>query len=386
MSEDFVPKENIDFGSKRKLLALALAVIFLVAVSYGAFQFWLPNWTSPGDNTSNNATPAVENVGLNDTSVSRASVGGVLVLSGASRASAASELKTYSLDLTGETPALTNESERFNIFSSSFVEFENKQEPDDFFFRTLRPATTSDGVPFLLNALYHAAFPDEVSEVSAALAQQFGTMDYSGSAESLAYASLQDTENVGGDISLVWNWDVLVADKDNELVETIDGAASPVWTPDGRRLFYTKAEGLYAYDFEVGVEKSLLNINISEPNEAVRIGTMFDISPGGRYLILTAQGPGHIEVYEILPELLTLQFVGRIIDRDSAFSWPVIAPDGATYAVLTRDIVSGEPKNPRVEVRGILGREVVFSYPLGDFNPKNIFIDDWIAKPLAGGE
>ena len=383
MSEDFVPTKNIAPVSKHNLLALALVVVFLVAVSYGAFQYWLPKWISPGDITNNNATQAVENVGLNDTSVSRAGVEGVLVLSGASWASAASEFKTYSLDLTGETPTLTNESERFNIFSSSFVEFENKQEPNDFFFRALRPATTSDGVPFLLNALYHAAFPDEVSELSDALAQQFGIMDYSPSAGSLAYASLRDTENVDGDISLVWNWDVLVADKDNELVQTIDGAANPVWSPDGQRLFYTKAEGLYAYDFEAEAEVSLLSINISEPNEAVRIGTMFGISPDGRYLILTAQGSGQIEVYEVLPEPLTLQFVGRIVDRGTAFSWPVVSPDGATYAVLARDIVSSKPENPRVEVRGILGREVVFSYPLSDFNPANVFIDDWIAKTVG---
>ena len=206
-------------------------------------------------------------------------------------------------------------------------------------------------------------------------------ISWSSAANKLAYTTLKEPYG-GEDSSLVWNWDIAVTNEDNEVDFTIEDAVNPLWSPDGAQLLYLKPVGIYVYDIEAQEEIAGATMLLNDSEVFPQLGTMLELSPDGNHLILTGQGAGQIEVFKVTWEPFKLEFVGRIVDSNVNYSWPVISPDGKTYAVLTRDLVNGGVANPRVEIRPLLGRDIIYSYPLTGFNTQAIFLDDWIAKPL----
>lgn len=236
----------------------------------------------------------------------------------------------------------------------------------------------------MVNTTFRTDFANkDIREITAAPGQQFGTMSWSESSSMLAYMSQNDfifEDQL--EQAKVDNWNIFVIDREGNTRLALEGAAHPAWMPDGTKLLYLKSDGLYLYDIPAASEVRILQMNAAEGNVGVLTSTMFDISPDGAHLILTTQGRGMIEVFDIIPEPFDVTFVGRITSETESYSWPVISPDSQTYAVLVRNIDSNNGSVPRIEFRSILGRKVLLSYELKEFAPQTVILDDWIARPI----
>jgi Tol biopolymer transport system component len=363
-------------------ILVAIIVVLLVIVVYKAAKI-IENKLAPAPSVPTEVTKKElpeGNIGLNDSKLTKSDVAGLLIFSGQSNGN--NDLKTYSLRFLSDKPELINESDYFKIPSSSFVEFENTVNPRNFYFKVFTNSTSSTGEPSVVNTLYHANIPNTIDVITDEPGQEFGTVAWSPAAGLLSYMSLKD-ENLSdiGDRSGLDKWKVIVADSANKIQFEIENAAHPTWSPDGTKLLYTKSDGFYYRELSTGLENRLLQI-VSNEGKELTTGTMFDLSYDGKTLVLTTSGQGYVDIYDVSEKPLTLNLIGRIVNPEVNYRWPVISPDGKTYAVVTSVIDGGNLTNPKVEIRPIDGRNVLVSYGLGNFNPALVFLDDWIAKPI----
>lgn len=385
MEQDYIPKEESKLMLLKPVLVVLLLIVIVAAVLFGGwslFNGWLQkNIFETNDIVTQEQPDLPANVGLNDESIKKESLQGLLLLSAEN--SDSNTIQTHSLVPGSEALTLNNESEYFGAFSSSFVEFADANDPGDFFFKSFVEVETDEltGSTSINAILKFSAEDKSIDQVTADPRQQAGVISWSSAANKLAYTTLKEPYG-GEDSSLVWNWDIAVTNEDNEVDFTIEDAVNPLWSPDGAQLLYLKPVGIYVYDIEAQEEIAGATMLLNDSEVFPQLGTMLELSPDGNHLILTGQGAGQIEVFKVTWEPFKLEFVGRIVDSNVNYSWPVISPDGKTYAVLTRDLVNGGVANPRVEIRPLLGRDIIYSYPLTGFNTQAIFLDDWIAKPL----
>jgi len=387
MDQDYIPKEESKLMLLKPVLVVLLLIVIVAAVLFGGWRF-LSGWVQNNlfDFNKNKVEQSEEsgllvNVSLNDETVDISNLQGLLLLS--AEDSELNTIQTYSLNLNLETPEIKNESEYFGILSSSFIEFTNASEPGGFFFKSFVDVSSDETTDSTsVNAIFRFDSEDRsIDQITSDPGQQGGVMSWSKEVNRLAYTTLRESYG-NEDSSLVWNWNVNVVDVDSEVDHVVEGAVNPAWSPDGTKLLYLKSSGVYVYDFEVEEEIAGPRLKFNDDESLPRLSTMLDLSPDGNYLLMTGQGAGQIEVFKVTWEPLNFEFVGRIFDSSVNYSWPVISPDGKTYAVLTRDIVDGEVVNPRIEIRPLLGRSVIYSYPLTELNTNSIFLDDWIARPL----
>lgn len=387
-SQNYIPPEESSFPWL-KIVVGVITILVVVATIYGGWYFF-GDWVKNKIGSIQQEAAVIElpeNIGLNETSAKPEDVAGLILFS--ANTSADQLVKTYSINFNREDNRLTNESSYFGVLSSSFVEFENILDPSAFFAKLLTVSTSTEGDRTANNTLYHVSLPDSLIEVNSDSSQQFGTLSYSDTTGSLAYMSFRggrgDTP-VSFSSPEIADWSIFIDDSNysnDEVLAIIDGAVHPVWMPDGVKLLYVKADGIYFYDMAVGLEQQVLQFSPREAAGKLTAATMLDVSEDGQYLILTLEGLGNIEVYKITPEPFTLDLEGRIVNPNTTYSWPLIAPDGKTYAVLAKDIVDNGFDNPRIEVRSVMGRKILVSYPLGDFTSGTILLDDWIANELS---
>lgn len=214
--------------------------------------------------------------------------------------------------------------------------------------------------------------------------------DWSEGADLLAfYRYVGDTPQSSEDTMNINDYEVVLFNPaENEVVETIPAAVHPHWLPGSNKLLFEKSDGLYMYDREItsivkvlGLEREGVSINSS---------ANFDISGDGKYIVLTTPGSGGITVAEVTSaEPFSLEVKGQIKDPHTGYYFPTFSPDFTThsYAVEALDISTDSDgnttlSNPRLEIRGILSREVSIVYRLDKFDYKTLFIDDWIAPVL----
>ncbi|OGG41481.1 hypothetical protein A2837_03160 [Candidatus Kaiserbacteria bacterium RIFCSPHIGHO2_01_FULL_46_22] len=340
--------------SLTSIVGMVVAVI-VVLLAYGAWQVIWP-------------TLGVGKLELKDLS-------GRLVYSGKLESEIAP--KTYSLNLTNGSMQVVNESERFGFFSTSAIEFSSAENDSNFFFRAVAVDNTS-GTTTLVKRVVHAVLPDQVKVLAQESTDQYGTMSWSESSKMLARSVVGETVS-GTERAITSNWKTLISNEAGEVQSEIPDAAHPTWMPNSDVLLYLRSDGIYAYDMDVGAELRL--ISFLERGEVFTsvIGIMFEVSPDGRRLVVTTPGRGNVSVYEVTATMDVTKLYSR--DNDSvSYSWPVVSPDGMSYAVIARDIVNEALANPRIEFYAMDNdrQEVIATQSLADFDPTLVYLDDWI--------
>lgn len=337
-----------------------LVAILVVLGVYGAWQFVWPSISINKLGTEN--------------------LSGILVYSGVLKAEEKVIPKTYSLTLTDNAMKVENQSDRFRVFSSSAVEFATSSNSKEFFFMALANDRSS-GTSTLVKRVVHAIFPDTLEVVAQGAPEQYGTVSWSPNLKMLARSVV--VENLVG-LAMVstLNWKVLLTDESGKVQLEIPDAANPVWMPNSNLLLYLRSDGIYAYDTSIGAEQRVITFldEDEQPFSAV-VGIMFEVSPDGHKLVLTSSGTGNISVYEVSATMDVTKLYSRE-NKSVNYSWPVVAPDGMSYAVITRDVTDGTLANPRIEFYPISDEKqaMITTYPLNEFNPSQIYLDDWISN------
>lgn len=337
-----------------------LVAILVVLGAYGAWQFLWPSIS-------------VNKLGTENLS-------GILVYSGVLKAEEKVIPKTYSLTLTDSAMKVENQSERFRFFSSSAVEFATSSNSKEFFFMALANDRSS-GTSTLVKRVMHAIFPDTLEVVAQIAPEQYGTVSWSPNLKMLARSVVGEKLSGPEKVSTL-NWKVLLTNESGEVQLEIPDAANPVWMPNSNLLLYLRSDGIYAYDTSIGAEQRIINFSDQngQPFSAI-VGIMFEVSPDGHKLVLTSAGLGNISVYDVSATMDVTKLYARE-NKSVNYSWPVIAPDGMSYAVIARDIVDGTLTNPRIEFYPI-GDErqaMIATHSLNEFNPSYIYLDDWISN------
>lgn len=263
---------------------------------------------------------------------------------------------------------------------SSLAEFMDVSDPNSGFF-------TSAVSPYSLmleadDFGIHLVDPVEetLTYITSASSTRERNLAWSESAQLLAYSRLQTRYEKSFDTIQTKNWEIAIVDPVNDaLVQVITEAVQPVWSPDGTKLVYLKNDGLYVYQLDTQQETKVLGA--AEGGQFLAT-SMINVSPDGKYLIWTTPGLGLIVMNEIVSwDSFALKELGRIEDADTQFYWPQFSPDGAYYVVQAiDDPIDGRPgrSNERLEIRPTLGKNIVYSYLLNEFDFNSFFTDSWI--------
>jgi Tol biopolymer transport system component len=94
---------------------------------------------------------------------------------------------------------------------------------------------------------------------------------------------------------------------DAQLQVSVDGASEPVWSRDGREIFYRAGSSLIAAQLRLGEEPGVVTraelFNVSEYDAAAPHAN-YDVSPDGSWFVFARRGSAnHIVVLQNVPEL-----------------------------------------------------------------------------------
>ena len=94
---------------------------------------------------------------------------------------------------------------------------------------------------------------------------------------------------------------------DAQLQISVDGASEPVWSRDGREIFYRAGPQLMAAQLRLGADPSVVSrkelFNVSGYDEAAPHAN-YDVSPDGNWFVFARRGgANHIVVLQNVPEL-----------------------------------------------------------------------------------
>lgn len=264
---------------------------------------------------------------------------------------------------------------------TAMAEFKDIQNPTDFFFLgsseySLANESDKSGI-HLYTPQNKSIIPfintDSVMERS---------FDWSSTAKLLAFNRITKDVKSYVDILPLENWEVVILDPISQgILKAIPNAYQPKWSPDGTKLVYLKADGLYIYDYKTEVEKKIGTVTAGIK---VLSMSMIDLSPDGKTIIWIAGRSGVITLKRIMSwETLEVVDIGQIKIPGTEFYGPQFSPDGQFYVLQAIDTLKNgdaERQNPRLEIRSIKAKEVVKSIPLNGFNFDAFFTDDWVAK------
>ena len=95
---------------------------------------------------------------------------------------------------------------------------------------------------------------------------------------------------------------------DVQLQVSVDGASEPVWSRDGREIFYRAGSKLVAAQLRLGDEPTVVAraelFNVSEYDAAAPHAN-YDVSPDGSWFVFARRGgANHIVVLQNVPELV----------------------------------------------------------------------------------
>ncbi len=286
--------------------------------------------------------------------------------------------KTYSLDINNGAMTVTNESEKFKVIATSEVEFLSPDNTQDFFLRSIHEDKTS-GTSTLVRRVLHANLPDKMDVIAEESVFQYGPMSWSSLKKQLA-RSLFVESSPSDEKVFTTSWKVVISDETGVVVEELTDAFNPVWMPNSNVLLLLHSDGIYAYDTGSGAEVRLINLSDqSEQLPSVSIGTMFEVSPDGKRLVLTTPGSGNISVYEV-SATMDLKKLYSHQNPAVTYSWPLVSPDGKALAVIARDITDQGATNPRVEFYTMDDPTftMITSQSLSEYNPEMVYLDDWV--------
>lgn len=127
------------------------------------------------------------------------------------------------------------------------------------------------------------------------------------------------------------NWQVVIVNPDTNRIITLDGAASPQWLNDGQDVVYIRPDGIYRYNFYVEQEEKIYDLYTN-----LTANAQLAISPDANYLVLTLPTDNIMAVLKFTdPMNGELTELNRVVSEDINYSYPVFAPSGLYYAVLT---------------------------------------------------
>lgn len=287
-------------------------------------------------------------------------------------------LSSYSLAITNGGMEKVNESERFGFFSTSMVEFATADTRKDFFFRALANDSSS-GTSTIVKQVLHAYPPDGLDVLAQESWEQYGTMSWSPLNKMLARAVVTEDLSPSEKVSTL-NWKVVITNEAGEVQTEISDAANPVWMPGSTVLLFVRSDGIYAYDVESEAELRIISLSDNTQQlTSASIGTMFEVSPDGSRLVLTTPGLGNISLYEVSATMDVKKLYSHN-NKSVNYSWPIVSPDGKTFVVLTKDITDQGLGNPRIEFYAMddSNFKSITSYPLNDYDPGLIYLDDWV--------
>ncbi len=300
---------------------------------------------------------------------------GKIIFSGR-KTNSTSSIQVHALDV-----STSSEPELFETFFaiSALAEFKDPLDPSEFFVSAVSkfPLVYEDS--FGIHAVDAEAKTVKYLKSASSTGERY--LAWSPEAALLAFSRTSNSHARSVDNIQIQNWETVIVDPEtDEIVKVIPDASQPKWSPDGTTLIYIKHDGLYAAPLGEGEEVKVLG---SEGEGQFLVNAMMEVSPDKKHLIWTIPGNGVIAVYDIESwETFALKEIGRIEQDNIQFYWPVFSPDGAYYAVqaINDPERQGEGrKNPRLEVRPLLGKNVVFQYSFAGYNFNALFLDSWIA-------
>ena len=264
---------------------------------------------------------------------------------------------------------------------NAMVEFKDIKNPTDYFFLATSPYSLENESDKSGIHLYTAVDKKIVPLVTTGSVME-RSLDWSPTAKLLAFNRVKKDINSYVDLLPLENWEVVILDTTSQgILKVIPNAYQPKWFPDGTKLVYLKADGLYVYDYKAAEEKKIGSV--SAGGEVVAT-SMMDLAPDGKTIVWTTAKSGVITLKQVVSwDTLEVVDIGQIKVPETEFYGPQFSPDGQFYVLQAIDTLKNgdtERKNPRLEIRSIKAKEVVKSISLTDFFFDAFFTDDWIAK------
>lgn len=313
--------------------------------------------------------------GLQSTAEDVSGIQGHIVFSGLTDVQPTQQV--YTLDTSKETASAVTllPGNKFG----AFAEFIDKINTSDFFFKTTDRSQDPD-----IDKRRIQRFDVETGTL-ASFKSMTGLYEqniaWSQTANRLAYSRLAVPFVSYTDLVSLKNWEIAVGNPDtDEVVKVLAESSQPKWSPDGSKLLFLKSDGVYVYDFLSDTITQVLPIT-----EGQMLSTsMIDVSPDGKYLVLTIGRKGMIIMNEISSwEPFSYKELGRIHVDKTEYYWPQFSPDSSYYVVQAIDSAKEgevERNNPRFEIRSTLGRTILRTFPVPQFDFNAFFTDTWVAE------
>jgi hypothetical protein len=262
---------------------------------------------------------------------------------------------------------------------SGFAEFTDKDAPSDFFLNTIDENYADDADKDGTRIQELDAETGTFKTFTSATGTYEQSIAYAKESKRLAFNRLGVPFRSYTDLVPIRNWEVVITDPEKDtLLTVIPGAVQPKWSPDGEKLVYLKADGLYVYDLKNATETKVVTATEGQ----ILATSKMDVSPDGKYLITTVAKAGIIIVSEITSwEPFTLKELGRIQGTGTEYYWPQFSYDSKYYVVQAIDAAlpgSVDRLHPRFEIRPIMSRTIVQSIPIDAFNFEAFFTDTWV--------
>lgn len=166
-------------------------------------------------------------------------------------------------------------------------------------------------------------------------------------------------------------WSIYIATRNNG-ERYLTRGSYPKWTPDGNRILYIGADGLYIQD-----------VNVTDPPErvlsisdALLRSDYFDISLHTDSMIIGTDGL--ILLYDVESwETLHFSLKGDTMNSGHFYKWPTFSHDGRYVAALRYQSESPDADLVVLDTSDLSREWVLKTLPSTEFDPAIHFISDW---------
>lgn len=277
-------------------------------------------------------------------------------------------IETYALDLnSGLVKQLT--------FTSFAAEFAPVDVSHALFVRLNPNEATIESdifVPMWLD------FSNDVADVLRGIPSGWNESDLAASPDGIHVALAQQPVAVDGEAADdISNWQVVVANPEQNTNVVLEAAAMPVWIDGGENLLYTKRDGIYLYNLETGLTGLMYDgyLNLSTAVELA-------VSPDNQYVALSLPSLNQISVLRVTnSDTVYLEEVRVIQTADRYYRAPVFDPSSQYLATVVFSEVGEQV--PTVDVYNVLTGESIDTFSLEMFPMTFFKLNAWETDFLA---